>query len=208
MSTWAIVPVKPLVRSKSRLNEVLTNRQREALSSHFLRRTVATLNDIPEISRVLVVSRDPQALAIARSVGAKTLQETGLPELNDSLQRATQVVLAWNASSIIVLPIDLPMLTADDVIDVLQLGRQYPSVIAIAPDERGTGTNALYLKPPGLLRYHYGVNSFLKHRSAAEQKGLPVEVIHNLNLSLDVDTPDDLEQFKQRYRGASKLLAV
>lgn len=208
MSTWAIVPVKPLVRSKSRLNEVLTNRQRESLSSHFLRRTVTLLNDMPEISRVLVVSRDPSALTIARAAGAKTLQETGLPELNDSLKRATQVVLAWQAKQIIVLPIDLPFMTTSDVSQILQIGRQYPSVVVIAPDENGTGTNAMLLKPPGLIPYHYGENSFHNHISAGEQRNTALEIVHNQNLSLDVDTPADLEQFKLRHRGATKLLAV
>lgn len=208
MSTWAIVPVKPLVRSKSRLNEVLTNRQRESLSSFFLRKTVTTLNDIPEISRVLVVSRDPAALTIARTAGAKTLQETGLPELNDSLQRATQVVLAWHANSILILPIDLPLLHESDVRALLDVGRNYPSVVAIAPDSKRKGTNAMLVKPPGLIPYRYGPESFEKHLGEAEKRGVTTHIFDNSNMALDVDTAYDLEQYKARHRDAKKLFPV
>ncbi len=71
MTLWAIVPVKPLRRGKSRLASVLTQDERTDLNQRLLVHTVDTLRSLPEIEHVLVVSRDPAALALARNHGAE-----------------------------------------------------------------------------------------------------------------------------------------
>jgi 2-phospho-L-lactate guanylyltransferase len=68
MTLWAIVPVKPLRRGKSRLAEVLTQDERKDLNRSLLAHTINTLAAIPEIEHVLVISRDPEALALARDI--------------------------------------------------------------------------------------------------------------------------------------------
>ena len=80
MSLWAIVPVKPLRRRKSRLAEVLSSEERTALNRELLENTIRILMDIPEIAHVLVISRDQAALALARSLGARTVQENSTPQ--------------------------------------------------------------------------------------------------------------------------------
>jgi len=208
VTLWAIVPVKPLVRSKSRLSDVLSNKQREALSSYLLNRTVQTLKDVSAVSNVLVVSRDPAALAIARGEGAKTLQETGLPELNASLTRATSVVTAWRATSILILPIDIPFSTSQDIQELVEIGKRYSSVISITPDRRGAGTNALLIKPPGSIPYCYGENSFQKHLAEAKKANLRTIIHESTNLSFDIDTPEDLDHLKTLQRGLRTKIPV
>ena len=66
MSLWAIVPVKPLRRGKSRLSGILTEEERTQLNQELLERTLKTLSELKEVDHVLVVSRDPHALTIAR----------------------------------------------------------------------------------------------------------------------------------------------
>ena len=75
MTLWAIVPVKPLRRGKSRLSGVLSDDQRAALNKKLLIHTLNTITSLPELAQVLVVSRDPEALAIARAQGARTVLE-------------------------------------------------------------------------------------------------------------------------------------
>jgi 2-phospho-L-lactate guanylyltransferase len=57
MTLWAIVPVKPLRRGKSRLADVLTPDERADLNRRLLTHTLDTLTAIPEIEHVLVPSR-------------------------------------------------------------------------------------------------------------------------------------------------------
>ena len=64
MSVWAIVPVKPLSRAKSRLAGALPPEQRQYLATQMLLRTVRLLLPLSHIQGVLVISRDTQALAM------------------------------------------------------------------------------------------------------------------------------------------------
>ena len=95
MSLWAIVPVKPLRRGKSRLAAALDPGERAQLNRTLLERTLKTLIDLEEVEQVLVVSRDSSALALARELGARTVQEDGAPSLNTALRRATVVAQVY-----------------------------------------------------------------------------------------------------------------
>ncbi|MBL6961579.1 MAG: 2-phospho-L-lactate guanylyltransferase, partial [Anaerolineales bacterium] len=91
MTIWAIVPVKPLRRGKSRLAGTLTEDERTELNRQLLAHTLEILKNTPEIEQTLVISRDPQALAVARDFDARTVLEDGSPHLNTALERATVV---------------------------------------------------------------------------------------------------------------------
>ena len=112
---WAIVPVKPLRESKSRLSGVLTPDERAELTSFLLQRTLRILRQIAAIDQVMVVSRDPAVLKIARQSHAVTLVEGSRPGLNVALLRAAYVAAAQRATSLLILPSDLPLLTVADV---------------------------------------------------------------------------------------------
>ena len=58
MTLWAIVPVKPLRRGKSRLAGTLSEDERAELNRILLEHTIQTLTNLKEIEQVLVVSRD------------------------------------------------------------------------------------------------------------------------------------------------------
>ena len=126
MSIWVIIPVKPLHRSKSRLSTVLNMKQREALSREMLEHTLLTLGQVTGIGGVIVVSRDTGALSLARRYNAQTLQESGSPELNASLTAATRVVASWNASAVLLLASDIPLLQAGDIEQMIGLAKRPP----------------------------------------------------------------------------------
>jgi|SRR5579859_1310532 len=190
MAIWAIVPVKPFLRSKSRLASVLTPQERAGLSREFLGHALDVLSQVPAITQTLVISRDPAALALAHSRQARTVTESGAPDLNSALQRATQVVVASRAQGVLILPTDLPFLTAEDVGQLIAGGGEGP-LVAIAPDRHDDGTNALFTSPPGLLNYAFGEHSFGKHLALAQAAGARVRVCRLPGIALDVDGPED-----------------
>jgi len=192
MTFWAIVPVKPLGRGKSRLAGVLTQEERLDLNSQLLTHTVDILRDIPEIEHVLVVSRDQSALSLARAHGARTVQEKGAPELNIALTRATMVAKSYTTRGVLIIPSDLPMITKEDVYAMLERV-QDPPVVVVAPDRRKQGTNALLVCPAGLIEYDYGPNSFERHCQGALQAGARLEICELPSLALDMDLPEDLD---------------
>jgi 2-phospho-L-lactate guanylyltransferase len=196
MSLWAIVPVKPLQRGKSRLGEVLSPEQRAALSRQMLEHVLQTLRQVPEVGQTLVISRDPKALAVARTYGARTMSERGSPHLNRALTRATIVARRGGASAVLVLPADLPALTREEVGELVRRAVT-PPVVAVVPDRRGTGTNALLSAPPGLIEYAFGSDSLGRHLERARAVGARVEVLPLASLGLDVDLPEDLELIRR-----------
>ncbi|MFO8036935.1 MAG: 2-phospho-L-lactate guanylyltransferase [Anaerolineales bacterium] len=191
MAIWAIVPVKPLRRGKSRLSDVLSTDERAELNQYLLEHTIQTLNDVPEIENVLVVSRDPSALSIARELGSRTVQENGSPGLNLALSRATQVAKTYETRGVLILPADLPKLSADDIHAMLKHMHD-PPVVVVAPDRDRLGTNALLVCPAGLIEYDFGPDSFERHCQQAREKGVRLVVCELPSLALDLDEPDDL----------------
>ncbi len=156
-----------------------------------LTHTLEVLADIPSIERTLVVSRDSRALSLARKLGARTVTERGSPQLNRALIRATLVARRYSVSGVLVLPADLPLLTRQDVEFLIEKASD-PPVVVIAPDRRGSGTNALLSSPPGLIEYAFGPQSFPSHVERAKKAGARLEICELPSLALDVDLPDDL----------------
>lgn len=192
MTIWAIVPVKPLQRGKSRLAEVLGTSERRALNRRLLERTIRTLMQLSEVEQVLVVSRDSAALALARELGARTVQEDGAPSLNTALTRATLVAQVHGSRGVLVIPADLPLLAEEDL-EALLLRAIDPPVVVIAPDRHRRGTNALLLSPADLITYDFGGQSFVRHCERARRAGARLEIIELPSLGLDLDWPEDLE---------------
>lgn len=192
MTIWAIVPVKPLRRGKSRLSGTLSEDERTKLNESLLQHTLTTLTDLKEVEHVLVVSRDPNALTIARAHGARTVQEDGQPHLNTALTRATVIAQVYATRGVLVLPADLPLISREDVLTLIERAGD-PPVVVIAPDRHGKGTNALLISPAGLIDYDFGENSFQRHCELVKKAGARLEIVDLPSLGLDLDLPEDLE---------------
>jgi 2-phospho-L-lactate guanylyltransferase len=196
MTLWAIVPVKPLRRGKSRLAGALSEDERTELNRNLLQNTLKTLSELKELEEVLVISRDPAALTIARNYGARTVREDGQPELNTALKRATVIAQVYATRGVLVLPADLPLISREDVLTLVNRATD-PPVIVIAPDRHEKGTNALLISPSGLIEYDFGENSFQRHCERAKKAGARLEIVNLPNLGLDLDLPEDLELIRK-----------
>ena len=192
MTLWAIVPVKPLRRGKSRLSGALSEDERVDLNRFLLEHTLKTLIELEEVDQVLVVSRDSSVLAIARDMGARTVQEDGAPALNTALKRATVIAQVYASRGVLVVPADLPLLSREAILTLLDRAIN-PPVIVIAPDRHKKGTNALLLSPANIIEYDFGPDSFKRHCERAEKSGARLEIADLPSLGLDLDLPEDLE---------------
>ena len=193
MSIWAIVPVKPLRRGKSRLADALNEDERAALNSHLLEHTLKVLKKISRIDAVLVISRDPKVMAIAHDYNARTIMEDGSADLNIALQRATAVAKIYTTNGVLILPADLPLITKEDIEKLINTAEGHQRVVVITPDRRREGTNALLVSPAGIIDYDYGENSFERHCERAKNAGAHLEVCELPSIELDLDLPEDLE---------------
>jgi len=199
MTIWAIIPVKPLRSGKSRLAGTLTADERTELNRTLLQHTLKTLSDLKEVEQVLVISRDPQALTVARMYGARTVLEDGQPHLNTALKRATVIAQAYATRGVLVLPADLPLVSREDILTLVERAAD-PPVVVIAPDRHEKGTNALLISPAGLIEYDFGENSFQRHCARVKEAGARLEIVNLPSLGLDLDLPEDLEIIKNLER--------
>ncbi len=192
---WAVVPVKPLRRAKSRLARALRADQRTALARALLACTLDVLASVDRIAGTVVVSRDLTVHDLARAKRAIPLAETEAG-LNSAIAQARDWVTARGASALLVVPTDLPLLTALDVESMIDLAVE-PACVVIAPDRRDAGTNALLVRPPHAIRPAFGAASFEAHCRQAVHSGIAAHVFRSATIALDLDVPDDLRLYKQ-----------
>ncbi|HEY4689016.1 MAG TPA: 2-phospho-L-lactate guanylyltransferase [Anaerolineae bacterium] len=194
-SIWAVVPVKPLRRAKSRLARALKANQRAALARSMFARTLDVLASVDRVSGIAVISNDLTVQEIARAKHATPLAEAG-SGLNAAVSEACAWATAQGASGALIVPTDLPLLTTFDLDALIDLAIE-PECVILAPDRRDDGTNVLLLKPPQAIQPAFGVASFESHYRRARQTGRPVRVYRSLTIGLDIDRPADLERYNE-----------
>jgi 2-phospho-L-lactate guanylyltransferase len=179
-----IVPIKAFAAAKSRLAVVLDPATRVALARGLFRHTLDVLAGSPSVARVVVVGEAETPLPVVR------VTDPG-GGLNAAI--AAGLAAAGAADAILVLPADLPLLSAaavERLVDGLRSGGS-PQLV-IAPDRRQDGTNALLASPPALVQPSFGPGSFRRHREAAAAAGARAVVHEEFAFSLDLDLPEDL----------------
>lgn len=196
MSLWAIVPVKSFRDGKSRLTGTLNDSDRFRLIINLLENTLKILLASEFIERVVVVSKDDQALLSASQCGATPLKEVAGLDLNSAITYGVQFAASQSVDSVLIIPADLPLLRLEDL-NALICGADPAPCVAIAPDRHQDGTNALLVSPPAAIHFQYGPGSFQKHIDQSKQRGMKVQIVHSWSFELDLDLPDDLETFKR-----------
>ncbi len=192
--TFAILPVKPLARAKSRLARALKAPTRAALVRSIFSRTLDVIAQVERIDGVIVVSRDLTILELARQRNAIALAESD-SGLNPAITHAAQWAAQHHAQAVIVIPVDLPLITPADL-DALIDRAVEEHCIVIAPDRHDEGTNVLLVRPPNAIRFAYGASSFNAHRAQATQLGLTVHEYRSSTTAFDIDVPEDLTAYR------------
>lgn len=201
MTTAIVIPVRTFEGAKSRLGAVLDAEERRDLVERLLRRTVAAALATPGVVDVVVVSPGPEVLAVAGSAGARAVLQRSRG-LNPALQEAR---VAISAERFLVLPADLPTVTAGDLAQVLAAGDAagHPSVV-LAPDRHGRGTNALLLTPPNVIDPAFGGDSRAAHAWLASSADAAYVEVADI-LALDVDTAEDLLLVESLRAGSPRV---
>ena len=177
--TWlAVIPLKGTGERKTRLAGRLDKERRRLLSRQMFDHVAAVLGESVAISEIALLS----------DLHPPEWQERFFPDEG----RGLNAELASLASSIgprplLVIHADLPLLTKEDISLLLAEGDEG---CAIAPDRKGSGTNALAFRDPSSFEFLFGPESCGRHLAAS---GGRMRVIRRLGLGLDVDTPEDLD---------------
>ncbi|HZO62388.1 MAG TPA: 2-phospho-L-lactate guanylyltransferase [Gaiellaceae bacterium] len=178
MDAHVLVPLKK-IDPKSRLAGELPIEERVRLMRRLLAGVVDAVREAG-VGRVTVVT----GLSLK---GYEVWHDRGLP-WNDALAAAIDEIVT--APLVAVVSADLPALRAEEVEELLAATPERGIAIARALDG---GTNAVAMRPPGLVRTHFG-----EPGSAAVHAGLGVDhaIVDLPGLAFDVDTPEDLARMQ------------
>ncbi len=187
----ALIPVKELTRGKQRLQPILTAQERHLLSKAMLEDVLAVVVASPLFERALVITSDPEAAATARQHGAGVIREARQIRQSQSVGAASTICRQMGAEAMLTLPLDVPLVTADDLTRIVDKGTASPGVVLV-PSRDKLGTNGLLTRPPDAIPFRFGFDSFQSHLREAEARDLPCEVCELPNLALDIDEVEDL----------------
>ena len=182
--TNLVIPVKGFRKGKSRLSPLLDEAGRAALMRRLTLRTIEQARAVVDPSAIHLVSPDDEALGVAESAGVRAVRQRS-SGLNAGLRDICRKLAAIRT---LVLPADLPLLTAEDI-----LFHCRAEGIGISPDENEIGTNALSLPSPNAIPFRFGRNSYAAHMKLATEASVDIVVIDRPNLRFDLDTPEDLK---------------
>lgn len=201
---WGVLPVKDFRDAKTRLAPALTPAERRTLFPLLVEDVLAAMTAARGLAGVLVLTRDPEAAALARCWDARVLSE---PENRGQTAAVTLACLTLEAEGVegvLALPGDIPLVTPDEIDAALAAHRPAPALTIVpAWDERGS--NCMICSPPTVIPFGFGNDSFAPHKAAARARGIEPTIVPLPGIGLDIDNPRDLRMALARG-GASRAL--
>jgi 2-phospho-L-lactate guanylyltransferase len=185
----AVVPVKALPASKSRLRRDFDSPLVERLAAAMLRDVVDALAGVPAFARVVVVTPDADVAAVARSAGAEALLRDD-PGLNTAVDAAAAEVGGGEGDGVLVVLGDVAGARSEEIAQLID-ALDGPGV-ALAPSLDG-GSSALLRIPRDVIPAGFGPDSAKVHRERAELAGVRFREVPLPSLAIDVDQRADLE---------------
>jgi 2-phospho-L-lactate guanylyltransferase len=187
----AIVPVNVLGKSKARLARILTPAQRNQISLSMLSDVLSVLGKVRRIRSIVVVSADRGVRSTVKRFHAHFLWEGERRGLNKGVRLAVKRAEREEASAVLVIHSDLPLLKRREINSFLRESKR--SSVVLTPSRDG-GTNALFLNPPTIIKPAFGPESFRKHIELAKKRKAHYKVVKTSGICFDVDEPRDLKR--------------
>lgn len=176
----ALVPVKRFAAAKGRLADALDPEDRARLAQWVATGVVRAFDGID----VYVACDDLGVRTWALDVGADVIWGPGLG-LNGAIDDGVATIARRGYDHVIVSHADIPRPGSLPTVPRLD-------TVTLVPDRLRDGTNVMSFPVAHPVPAAYGPGSFDRHHTAALALGVAVEVLDDPDLSLDIDTPDDL----------------
>jgi 2-phospho-L-lactate guanylyltransferase len=187
----AVVPVKTLPSSKSRLLPWLDRASVDRLTIAMLGDVLETLQQVRGLDRIGVATPDLRLAEVAREAGTEVLSASAAG-LNAAVEAACALLAPTSGDAALVVLGDVAGVQAEDVDALLEAGAS--GGVALAPSSDG-GTSALLRGPRDLIPAAFGPDSARTHRELAARAGVSYQELALPSLAIDIDEREDLEKF-------------
>jgi 2-phospho-L-lactate guanylyltransferase len=191
MKIAAVIPMKSLHSAKSRLSNILTAQQRKNLAMYLLDATIKEIKKSCIISEIIIVSNDKAVKNYSCLNNLKFIKDSE-EGVNKAVILADNYCIDNGIDANIVIPHDLPFISAKEIDKICTMSNKYHKCIIICPSKRFDGTNILFRKPPDVIKTHYDDNSYMNHLKEAYKFKIPIESLDIVKLRFDLDTKEDL----------------
>ena len=185
----AVVPMKPLAESKTRLHPHLTRCRRAALSLSMLNWVLGVLKSFTNVE-TMVVGGDCRVGDAARRAGACWVDDIRL-DLNEAVEYGFSRARKASLPAFFI-PGDLPLLSPEDVEDALRTS-EGGTKLTICP-AHDDGTNGLIIPSDLVFAPRLGHKSFKRHVEEASELGVNIKLFSSPGFESDLDTTDDLRR--------------
>jgi 2-phospho-L-lactate guanylyltransferase len=202
--TWAIVALKNPAEAKSRLRPYCAEEERRSLYFLMASKALKALLAVPAIDKVLVVTASDEVEKFVTDLNGAVIRQPRDLGTQAAFAHAIACLMAGEAppaNRVLMISGDLPLISAAAIGELLE--RCPEEGVAIIPDQRRQGTNALVCSPPDAVPPCFGEDSLRRHWSAARARGHQVHMIESSALSLDIDDHEDLVLLYERLAGGA-----
>ena len=187
-----LVPIKNTSSAKQRLAAVLDQSSRTQLAQAMLHDVLSTLYRWRNHPAVGIVTSDTYAMRLAREYNFEIIPDPDNPGETGAIELATRICVDRGEDYTLVIPADIPLITAPELEEILKHAPSQGTVLVPAGD--GRGTNAAFRRPADLFPLRFGNDSFKPHCAAAQATGRPCVILELPGIAVDVDNPADLQQ--------------
>ena len=184
-----VIPIKAFEQAKDRLSGVLSTDQRALLA----RTTALGVLESVRGASVFVVCDNSEVSQWATSHGASVVSQSGAG-LNVAVHEG--ISAAHKYERVMIVHSDLPL---PNGLRELLNSTVASNTVTIVPDRHHDGTNVLIIPSSVGFTCHYGAKSFEAHTAEATKLGLPIQIVEDDELALDIDTPDDLNALPTQW---------
>jgi len=186
----AIIPVKTFSKAKTRLN--LSLDQKLELCEIMLEEVVGTIFNSKKIDKIIIVSKDEDALKLTKKFGTIDIFDNDESGVNHAVSLADDYLEQNDYEASIVFPQDIPFLQEEDIENLLRY-QKFPKSVLIVPSRRFDGTNALLRTPVNLMETHYDEDSYKIHLDVGKSLTSNTSLLLLRRIMMDVDNHEDLE---------------
>jgi 2-phospho-L-lactate/phosphoenolpyruvate guanylyltransferase len=194
LDIWVAVPVKEMQSAKQRLSPAVPHHLREGLVLAMFEDVIAAVSCARGLTGVAVITADPRVARLAESYGARILTTDARGGHTAAVAAAARSLANEDVSGMMQLPGDIPLVTSDEISQVLAMHRRPPS-FTIVPSHDDFGSNAIVVSPPTAVPLTFGDDSFFPHLKAAERHAISPLILRVPGISRDIDNPQDLYAF-------------
>jgi 2-phospho-L-lactate guanylyltransferase len=205
---WLVVVARAGPAAKSRLAPLLSPAARRDLALAMLADVLAVCQTMPDHAGLVAVVDDDAARAVAVTAGATVVADPGTGDMNAAARAGIAAALACAATTVLVLPGDIPRLSHADLAALHAAAGAHPRALVVGASRDGRGTNALLLRPPQVIAPSFGPPSVDRHLAAGRAAGAQTTVVAALGLADDVDTPTDLRDLPRAGLGPATTAAL